>query len=101
MAVGKQGTVTQHSFVSLAFLGLIGDVFPKLVACLLQLVISALSLLKGISIGFKSGEYWGRYRSVAPRANRLAYASSFVRRKIVDHDDILALEGRAPRHCLT
>src|SRR5215471_18604436 len=30
----------------------------------------------------------------AVRFNRLANASSFVRRKVVDHDDILALEGR-------
>ena len=30
----------------------------------------------------------------AARFNRFAYASRFVRRKIVDHDDILALEGR-------
>ncbi len=29
---------------------------------------SALSLPKGISIGFRSGEYLGRNRSVAPRA---------------------------------
>jgi hypothetical protein len=31
---------------------------------------------------------------VAPRFNRFAYASNFMRRKIVDHDDILALEDR-------
>ncbi len=31
----------------------------------------ALSLLIGISIGFRSGEYLGRYRSVARRAYRL------------------------------
>jgi len=30
----------------------------------------------------------------AARFNRLANASGFVRRKVVDHDDILALEGR-------
>jgi hypothetical protein len=28
------------------------------------------------------------------RFNRFAYASNFMRRKIVDHDDILALEDR-------
>jgi hypothetical protein len=30
----------------------------------------------------------------AARFNRFACAGSFVRRKVVDHDDILALEGR-------
>jgi len=39
LAVGKQRAVTQHSFVSLALLGLIDDILSKLVACLLQLVI--------------------------------------------------------------
>src|SRR5262249_268853 len=46
--------------------------------------------LDGIEVGRVLGQIAKRS---AARFNRFAYASSFVRRKIVDHDDILALEG--------
>ena len=55
----------------------------------------AFSLLNGISMGLRSGRVLGQIaKRSAARFNRFAYASRFVRRKIVDHDDILALEGR-------
>ena len=55
---------------------------------------SALSLLKDISIGFRSGEYLGRQRSVAPRASIASRAPTALWGKVVDHDDILGSERR-------
>ena len=50
-------------------------------------------MLNGISMGFRSGEYWGQIAECgAARFDRLAYARNFVRRKVVDDDDIVALE---------
>ena len=55
----------------------------------------AFSLLNGISMGLRSGEYLGQIaKRRTARFNGLAYASSFVRSKIVYYDDILALEDR-------
>src|SRR5262249_27437662 len=54
----------------------------------------AFSLLNGI-YGIEVGRVLGQIaKRSAARFDRFAYASRFVRRKIVDHDDILALEGR-------
>ena len=58
---------------------------------LAQVVLEfAVRQLDGIEVGRVLGQIAKRS---AARFNRFAYASSFVRRKIVDHDDILALEG--------
>jgi hypothetical protein len=44
-------------------------------------------------MGFRSGEYWGQIAECgAARFDRLAYARNFVRRKVVDGDDVVALE---------
>jgi hypothetical protein len=45
----------------------------------------ALSLLNGISMGFRRG-------CAAARFDRLAYARNFARRKVVDDDDLVAIE---------
>jgi hypothetical protein len=53
----------------------------------------ALSLLNGISMGFRSGEVLGQIAECgAARFDRLAYARNFVRRKVVDDDDVVAVE---------
>src|SRR5262249_16936855 len=53
--------------------------------------------LDGVQVGRVLGQIAKRD---AARFNRLTNASRFVRRKIVDHDDILAFEVGA-RHCWT
>src|ERR1700760_757038 len=50
--------------------------------------------LKDISIGFRSGEYLGRNRSVAPRASMACRTPAALCRKIVEHHDVVALESR-------
>jgi hypothetical protein len=54
-----------------------------------------LSLAKSCSIGLRSGEYLGRNRRRAPAA-MIAFRTAlpFVRSQIVEHDDVVALEGR-------
>src|SRR5499433_367504 len=55
----------------------------------------ALNLLNGISIGLRSGEYCGRYCTVAPKASiTLLHAGNFVGREVIHHHDIVALEHR-------
>ena len=52
----------------------------------------ALSLLNGISMGFRSGEYGQIAECAAARFDRLAYARNFARRKLVGDDVVVALE---------
>ena len=55
----------------------------------------AFSLAKTCSIGLRSGEYLGRNSRRAPAALiALSHRLSFVRSEIVEHDDVVALEGR-------
>ena len=55
----------------------------------------ALSLAKTCSIGLRSGEYFGRNRRRAPAAV-IAFRTAFpfVGAEIVEHDNIVGLEGR-------
>ena len=55
-----------------------------------------LILAKTCSIGLRSSEYFGRNRRRAPAAfDRVSCtALRFVRSQIVEHDDVVALEGR-------
>ena len=54
------------------------------------------SLLNDISIGFRSGEYCRQIAKLsAALFNRLADRRSFVGRKIVEDDDIVALKRRS------
>src|SRR6516225_4039562 len=52
----------------------------------------ALNLLNGISIGLRSGEYCGRYCTVAPTASITSF--TLVGREVVHHHDVVELEHR-------
>ena len=52
----------------------------------------ALSLLKDISIGLRSGEYLGRYSTRANGLDRFLHAGNLVGSEIVHHDDIAVVE---------
>src|ERR1700683_2497153 len=53
-----------------------------------------LILAKTCSIGLRSGEYFGRNRRRAGGLDRVSHGFAFVRSQIVEHDDVVALEGR-------
>ena len=54
-----------------------------------------LSLAKTCSIGLRSGEYLGRNRRRAPAALiGVSHGFAFVGAQIVEHDDVVGLEGR-------
>ena len=54
-----------------------------------------LSLAKTCSIGFRSGEYFGRKKSLAPtRSDELTHDLALVAAEIVHDDDIAGPKGR-------